>query len=80
MELLIQAKAAKQLSKLPTKDAEAILTKLTRYCAYDRAGLDIKKLVGAPMLRLRHGQWRAIFTDEGNLIEVIQVGHRRDIY
>lgn len=80
MQLLVQARAAKQLANLPKKDADAILNKLQRYCVNDRDGLDIKKLVGADMLRLRHGQWRALFTDEGDLIEVIKVGHRREIY
>jgi mRNA interferase RelE/StbE len=80
MKLLIQAKAAKQLAKLPKKDSSAILNKLRRYCDNDRDGLDVKKLVGADMLRLRHGQWRALFTDEGDLVEVIKVGHRREIY
>ena len=80
MKLVMQTKAAKQLSKLPKKDAEAILVKLNRYCDNDRVGLDVTKLVGADMLRLRDGQWRALFTDEGDLIEVVRVAHRREVY
>ena len=40
---------------------------------------DVKKLVGSEFYRLRHGQWRAIFEIEGDVI-VLRVGHRREIY
>jgi mRNA interferase RelE/StbE len=31
-------------------------------------------------MRLRVGDWRVVFYEEGDAIVVVAVGHRRDIY
>jgi mRNA interferase RelE/StbE len=41
---------------------------------------DIKRLKGRTGLRLRVGDWRVIFYEEGGKIIVTDVGHRREIY
>jgi mRNA interferase RelE/StbE len=41
---------------------------------------DVKRLKGRAGSRLRVGDWRIIFYTEGNVIVVVAVGHRREIY
>jgi mRNA-degrading endonuclease RelE of RelBE toxin-antitoxin system len=38
------------------------------------------RLAGSDMLRLRHGDWRAVFEDTREQIIVHFIGHRREIY
>jgi mRNA interferase RelE/StbE len=78
--LIFLAKAAKQLEAVPKKDRLALLGKLHRYASGERDGLDVKKLKDRDGFRLRHGVWRAIFNENNEVISVIKVGHRRDIY
>ena len=40
----------------------------------------IKPLKGVRALRLRVGDYRVIFTDEGMIPMILKVGHRRDVY
>jgi mRNA interferase RelE/StbE len=40
----------------------------------------IKLLKGVKALRLRVGDYRVIFTEEGVILMILKVGHRRDIY
>jgi mRNA interferase RelE/StbE len=41
---------------------------------------DVKLFKGRKGSRLRVGDWRVIFYEEGASIVVIAVGHRREIY
>jgi mRNA interferase RelE/StbE len=41
---------------------------------------NVKRLRGREGLRLRVGDWRVIFNEEGDAIVVLAVGHRREIY
>ena len=79
-ELIILAKAAKQLANLPLRDRDVLISKLKRYAAGQKEGLDVQKLQGREGFRLRHGIWRAIFNEDFEIVSVIKVGHRRDIY
>ena len=78
--LEILPKAAKQLASIPSKDRIAIISKLNRYATGMSLGLDVLPLKDRPGFRLRHGIWRAIFTEDNLLISVIKIGHRKDIY
>lgn len=40
----------------------------------------MKALKGRAGLRLRVGDWRVIFCEDGDTIVVVAVGHRRNIY
>jgi mRNA interferase RelE/StbE len=42
--------------------------------------LDIKKLVGRDGYRLRVGDWRVIYTKDGQILAVLRIGPRGDIY
>lgn len=41
---------------------------------------DIKRLKGASSFRLRAGDYRVIFDIEENIILILKVGHRKNIY
>ena len=77
MQVILTAKATKDLRKLPAKDQDQIIQKLEVYAA-SGAG-DVKKLKGRAGFRLRHGVWRAMFVVEGNVI-VVSILHRSAAY
>jgi mRNA interferase RelE/StbE len=79
-ELTYTAKALKQLRLVPEHDRKAIMSKMSRYVSGEITGIDVKMLKGSSDYRLRHGVWRAIFTDQGRVVEVVRVAHRREIY
>lgn len=41
---------------------------------------DVKRMQGTNYLRLRVGDYRVIFSLEKNLITILKVGHRKNIY
>jgi mRNA interferase RelE/StbE len=69
--------ATKALRKMPKKDVAALVAKLNAFAATGTG--DVKKLVGEPYYRLRHGDWRAIFEIEGDIL-VVRIAHRREVY
>lgn len=77
MQVTYSNAAAKALRKMPRKDAAALVIKLNSFAATGEG--DVKKLVGSPYHRLRHGDWRAIFEIEDDVL-VVKVAHRREVY
>ena len=70
--------AIKALRKIPAKDRDAIMDKVK---AYAETGIgDVKALQGSDMYRLRHGDWRAIFTQDGKVLNVLNVAKRGEVY
>ncbi|MEM9524477.1 MAG: type II toxin-antitoxin system RelE/ParE family toxin [Pseudomonadota bacterium] len=69
--------ARKALRNMPARDRAALIAKLEAFAATG-AG-DVKKLIGREEYRLRHGNWRAIFVIENDMI-VLKVAHRRQVY
>jgi mRNA interferase RelE/StbE len=41
---------------------------------------DIKRLKGKDIYRLRIGNYRVLFNIEENLIQILKIGHRKNIY
>lgn len=68
--------AQKQLRKIP--DAGRIRAKIQRFAEAGEG--DVTALRGSPALRIRIGNYRALFTDNGSRILVHAIGHRREIY
>ena len=69
--------ARKGLKKMPEAMRKGLMDKIDRYAATGEG--DVKRLSGSPAYRLRHGDWRAIFTVEKQVI-VVRVAHRREVY
>jgi mRNA interferase RelE/StbE len=73
--------AARQLLALPLRVRDRIENKLTAL-AMDPAAHrnEIKMLKGSRLLRLRVCDCRVIFSDEGVVLAIIRIGHRREVY
>ena len=70
--------ARREFRKLPPNVRADIEAKIERF-AKTGAG-NVKRLTGRPGARLRAGDWRVIFVEMTETIEVRAVGNRRDIY
>lgn len=77
-EISFTPAATRQWLKLPANIRKRIDVKLTIY-ATSGSG-DVKRLKGRAGSRLRVGDWRVIFIEEGASIIIVAVGNRRDIY
>ena len=74
--------AQKTLLKLPANLSRLIRGKIFQY-ASDPASLsaNVKTLKGKPgYKRLRVGDWRIIFSEDGTVIAIIEIGPRGGIY
>ena len=81
--LLIKPSAAKELESIGTKrDRQRVVGRIQSLATEPRPpGCD--KLAGpAALFRVRQGQYRVVYTvdDARHPIEVIKVGHRREVY
>jgi mRNA interferase RelE/StbE len=77
-EISFTPAAVRQWLKLSAGIRKRIDTKLTVY-ATNGSG-DVKRLKGRAGCRLRVGDWRVIFIEEGASIVIVAVGNRKDIY
>lgn len=80
-EVIWRKKATKQFLKLPRTDRDAILEKIDLLAA-GAPNLDIKKLKGEDLYRLRVGVYRVIYHKEDKklLIDIVLVAHRKEAY
>jgi mRNA interferase RelE/StbE len=77
-QIAFTSAAARQWRKLTDATRAQIEAKLTTFA---ETGIgDVKALKGAAGMRLRTGDWRVVFTMQGDVIRIHAVGHRRDIY
>jgi len=78
-EIEFKRKAFKILKKLPRKDAEKIIKKITELS--DNLKGDVKKLTDyTPEYRLRVGTYRVLFEIEKNVITVYHIKQRGEAY
>jgi mRNA interferase RelE/StbE len=70
--------STRQWVKLATEVRRRIDGRLTEFATNGKC--DVKRLKGRKGSRLRIGDWRVIFYEEGNAIVIVAVGHRREIY
>ena len=70
--------AARSLLALPPKVQAQIVAKLARY-AETGAG-NVTALKGHPGKRLRSGDYRVVFIETAEAIDVLAVGHRKHVY
>jgi mRNA interferase RelE/StbE len=73
--------AIKALRRMPANVAAVIEAKVEQY-ANDPASLanNVTKLQGRSGCRLRVGDWRVIFNDDGRVMFIEQVGPRGGVY
>jgi mRNA interferase RelE/StbE len=70
--------AVNELSKRDHRQSRRIADAVYEF-ARTRRG-DVKKLRGSEQWRLRVGDWRVIFTQDGSMLKVEDVVNRRDAY
>jgi len=81
-ELRFKPSVAKDLRGIPKADVRRILTRIQALRDDPRAPGCEKLAGGDELYRLRQGTYRIVYTihDERVVVEVIRVGHRREVY
>ena len=79
--IVIKKSAAKEIERIEKKDRIRIIEKI-RSLASDPRQFGSKKLSGQEKYRIRQGDYRILYQviDDELIINVVKVGHRRDIY
>jgi len=72
-------KALDELNKLEPTISSRIIKKIDELLS-DPYSLNIKRLKGIEAFRLRVGDYRVLFEVNNNIILILKVGHRRNIY
>lgn len=81
--VIYRKSALKALARMPRKTALAFRDSLNRIAQGDCEGLDIRKLTGRPGMRLRIGQYRALYeirNEDDTLVLVLVIGPRGKVY
>ena len=82
MKTIAYSKSAiRTLRKLPANAAARIRAKVEQYAADPAAQVNnVRKLQGRDGYRLRVGDWRVIFDEDGNVLAILEIGPRGGIY
>ena len=80
-ELRFKPSVVKDLRGIPKIEVRRLLTRIEALRNNPRPP-GCEKLTGGELYRIRQGLYRVIYSvdDEDVLIEVIKVGHRREVY
>ncbi len=80
-QVTFQKAALRALIRMPANEATRIRAKIDQY-AMDPGSLkgQIKKLQGRDGYRLRVGNWRVLFDEDGTVLDIIDIGPRGSIY
>jgi len=81
--LSIKPSAAKEIQSISDKATLTRLIEKIKSLATQPRPLGSEKLAGRPNLyRIRQGNYRIIYSvdDERRVVDVVKVGHRRDVY
>ncbi len=79
MKTVVYTVAARRAFRRLPPDVQARLSEKVERFAADGSG-DVKSLVGEAGVRMRVGDYRIIFVGSDTRLDIIAVGHRRDIY
>ncbi len=71
-------RADRQLAAMPFDVRDRIEAKIERYALPGEG--DVKAMKASPTLRLRVGAYPVIFTEDLEILDVLDVGHRSSIY
>jgi mRNA interferase RelE/StbE len=80
-QVVFHAPALRTLARIPRNEADRIRRKIYQY-ADDPSAVkaNVKKLQGRAGFRLRVGNWRVIFDENGDVLDVLEIGSRGSIY
>ena len=82
MKTIIYSKQAlKFLTKINRAEAEKIVQKIDQYASNPRELKNhVKKLRGVPFYRLRIGDYRVVFDENGIILNIIKIDNRGNVY
>ena len=81
MRIAYSKEALKALRRIPANTAGIIRAKIEQYAARPSSlANNVKKLRGRPGYRLRVGDWRVIFDEDGSVLLILSIGPRGGIY
>jgi len=85
MKIKYSDKAVKQFSRIHKGDrkiSEMIILKIEQYAEHHHQSLDIKTLKGkyGDFKRLRVGNYRVIFEEQGEDMLIYEIKHRQEAY
>ena len=82
MEAHFSHSAFRELRKFPKPLQERIVNKLEFYLSQEKPLEFAEKLTDREVgeWRFRVGEYRVVFDVTGGMIEVLKVGHRKDVY
>jgi mRNA interferase RelE/StbE len=81
MEVRYLASAVKQLAKIDSLWRRRIVERVAAYAINPALhAASVKRLTGDGRLRMRVGDYRVVFTEDGLVLLVHHVGHRGDVY
>ncbi len=77
----VKRSAEKEIRRLPAKVCVRVVTVIAELAEEPRPR-GCEKLSGREAYRVRVGRYRVVYTleDDRLIVEVIKVGHRRDVY
>jgi mRNA interferase RelE/StbE len=80
-KITIKKSAAKELENIPRKDLRKIIVQI-RSLARDPRPHGSQKLSVQQQYRIRQGDYRIVYSieDKDSLIDIVKIGHRREIY
>lgn len=77
-EIAYSKQAIKVLARMSIDESRRIRSSIKNYAATGQG--DVKSLHGFPFFRLRVGNWRIIFDDDGLIITIEKIGPRGNVY
>ena len=77
----LRRRVRQSLDKLPEKDRQVVIATLESLEQEPRPR-GVEKIRGTEFWRIRKGDYRAIYyiNDREQIITVVRIGHRRDVY
>ena len=81
VKIIVTPAAEKDLRGIGHVERVRIMEKIVLYAANpDALRNQVTKLLGSDSSRLRIGNYRVLFAEDGMILRVLRVGHRREIY
>jgi mRNA interferase RelE/StbE len=81
MEIRYSKAAARALLQMPRNTAKRVRNKIERYASDPKTlANNVKRLRGRKEMRLRVGDWRIIFREDGAVLAIIHIAPRGGAY
>jgi len=80
-QIVFTRAALKVLGRMPANTARLIRSKIAQYAAEPLSqSRNLVKLQGREGYRLRVGNWRVIFDEDGTVLQILEIGPRGGVY